>query len=211
MLDWIEPLEFAPLDCFRRVSVAEMFPDRPEAPLELDLGCGDGGFLLAMARQHPERNFLGVERLLGRVRKVCRRAWRSEISNVRLLRLETSYTVNWLLPREAFTRIHLLFPDPWPKKKHEERRLVTPQFVRAAADLLVPGGEFLFKSDHPSYFAEAAALLRAEPAFVETDWGPDAFPYFETDFERRWKAEGKPIQGLRLVLATRGMSAASRS
>jgi tRNA (guanine-N7-)-methyltransferase len=115
-----------------------------------------------------------------------------------LLRLETSYTVDWLLPVGAFARVHLLFPDPWPKKKHQERRLVTRQFARAAADLLVPGGEFLFKSDHPAYFAEAASVLRTEPFFQELDWHPEAFAYVETDFERRWKSEGKRIQCLRL-------------
>lgn len=207
MLDRVEPFEFLPEDCFRRAGLGEIFPERPGAPVELDLGCGDGGFLLAMARRHPDRNFLGVERLLGRVRKVCRRAWRDGIPNVRLLRLETAYTVEWLLPPRSFTRIHLLFPDPWPKKKHEERRLVTPGFARAAADLLAPGGEFLFKSDHPPYFAEAAAVLRAEPAFAEIDWREDAFPYFETDFERRWKAQGKWIQALRLRLAEDGPGA----
>jgi len=198
MLDCFELLEFAPSDCFRRATLEEIFPDRPDAPLELDLGSGDGRFLLAMARQYPERNFLGVERLLGRVRKVCRRAARLGIGNVRVLRLETSYTVDWLLPRGTFTRIHLLFPDPWPKKKHAERRLVCPEFTRAAAELLVPGGEFLFKSDHPAYFAEASAVLRADPGLEEIDWPREAFPYFETDFERRWKSEGKLIQATRM-------------
>lgn len=198
MLDFFEPGELAPASYFRRVSVGEIFPERPEAPLELDLGCGDGSFLLAMAREFPDRNFLGVERLLGRVRKVCRRASRGGITNVRLLRLETSYTVDWFLPQGAFSRIHLLFPDPWPKKKHEERRLVTPQFTRAAAALLQPGGEFLFKSDHPEYFTEAASVLRAEPEFQELDWRPEGFAYFETGFERRWRAEGKLIQAIRL-------------
>lgn len=198
MLDFVEPLEFAPEDCFRRVLLEEIFPERPGAPVELDLGCGDGRFLLAMACAYPERNFLGVERLLGRVRKVCRRASRLGIRNVRVMRLETSYVVKWLLPQGAFTRIHLLFPDPWPKKKHEERRLVTAEFARAASGLLVPGGEFLFKSDHPAYFAEAAATLRQVPEFLPEVWSKETFRYFETDFERRWKSEGKPIEALRL-------------
>jgi tRNA (guanine-N7-)-methyltransferase len=198
MLDFYEPQEFAPGDVFRRACLEEIFPERPGADVELDLGAGDGGFLLAMAQRFPERNFLGVERLLGRIRKVCRRASRTGVSNVRLIRLETSYTVKWLLPRGVFRRVHLLFPDPWPKKKHEERRLVTADFAGAAAALLVPGGEFLFKSDHPPYFAEAAAVLRSEPGFQELDWHPEAFAYHETDFERRWKSEGKWIQCLRL-------------
>jgi tRNA (guanine-N7-)-methyltransferase len=198
MIDCYEAQEFAPGDCFRRVRVEDIFPDRPEAPLELDLGSGDGRFLLAMAQRYPERNFLGVERLLGRVRKVCRRAARTGVGNVRVLRLETSYVVKWLLPHGAFTRIHLLFPDPWPKKKHEERRLVTPEFAQAAAALLAPGGEFLFKSDHPNYFAEAATVLRQAGLFEECAWTRESFPYFETDFERRWKSEGKAIEAIRL-------------
>jgi tRNA (guanine-N7-)-methyltransferase len=196
--DFHERLEFAPEDCFRPATLADVFPDRPEAPAELDLGCGDGGFLLALARAFPERNFLGVERLLGRVRRVCRLAERTGLSNVRILRLETGYTVRWLLPRERFRRVHLLFPDPWPKKKHRERRLVTPAFAGAARDLLEPGGEFLFKSDHEDYFAAAADVLRATEGWVELPWEEGAFPYPETDFERRWRREGKGIRRLRL-------------
>ncbi|MCB1233417.1 MAG: hypothetical protein KDN19_24455, partial [Verrucomicrobiae bacterium] len=59
------PRELYPPDWFRRLTAAEVFPGRPEAPAEIDLGCGDGGFLVARAGRHPERNFLGVERLLG--------------------------------------------------------------------------------------------------------------------------------------------------
>ena len=70
-----EAEEFVPPDYFRRLDRSELFGG--EGPLEIDLGCGDGTFLLAMAREFPERRFLGVERLLGRVRKVCRRARRA--------------------------------------------------------------------------------------------------------------------------------------
>jgi len=196
--DVFERFEFAPEDCFRPAELADIFPERPDAPVELDLGCGDGGFLLALARSCPEHNFLGVERLLGRVRRVCRAAERGGLRNVRVLRLETGYTVAWLLPRERFRRIHLLFPDPWPKKKHWERRLVTSAFAGAARDLLRPGGEFLFKSDHEDYFTEAAAVLRETTGWEEIPWDDDACFYPETDFERRWKREGKPIRRLRL-------------
>src|SRR5215216_2492059 len=68
------------------------------APVEIDLGCGDGSFLTAMARENPEHNFLGIERLLGRVRSVCSKVARLDLTNARVLRMESSYTVTNLLP-----------------------------------------------------------------------------------------------------------------
>lgn len=193
----VERLEFAPRDYFAEAGIGEIFPR--EAPVELDLGCGDGGFLLAMAEQFPECNFLGVERLLGRVRKVCRKADRRDLDNVRMLRLDTAYAVRWLLPRGAFARIHLLFPDPWPKKRHQKRRIVTAEFGRAIQQLLAPGGEFLFKTDHADYFEEASGrLLGLTEIFEPLDWAEDAFFYPETDFERLWNADGRKIGRLRL-------------
>lgn len=109
------PLELYPDTLFQRLGADDLF-GCSEAPLEIDLGCGDGRFLQAMAEACPGTNFLGVERLLGRVRKVCRRCERAGLTNVRVLRLETSYAVEWLLPRRSAQRVHLLFPDPWPKK-----------------------------------------------------------------------------------------------
>lgn len=193
-----EDLEFAPEDYFRRAAVADIFEGYAGAPLELDLGCGDGGFLMDLAGHHPDRQFLGVERLLGRVRKVCRKAKRRGLENVRVLRLDTAYAVKWLLPLGAFSRIHLLFPDPWPRKKHHKRRIVNPEVVKAVHALLAPGGEFLFKTDHAEYFEDASACILASGIFEAVPWPEDAFVYPLTDFEKLWLSEGKTINRLRL-------------
>ncbi|MFT5469124.1 MAG: tRNA (guanine-N7-)-methyltransferase [Verrucomicrobiales bacterium] len=197
MKDVIERLEFVPTDYFEEPSPGSIVPGCAE--LELDLGCGDGGFLMSMAEQFPERGFLGVERLLGRVRKVCRKSNRRGLNNVRVLRIDSAYAVRWLLPKGGFTRIHLLFPDPWPKKRHQRRRIVTQEFGRAIQQLLAPGGEFLFKTDHAEYFEEASErLLTLTDIFEPLDWPDDAFFYAETNFERQWKEEGRSIGKLRL-------------
>ena len=98
------------------------------APVEIDLGCGDGSFLAALARQNPDRNFLGIERLVGRVRSTCRKAAREKLSNFRVLRVEIAYAVRYLVPAESVAMFHLLFPDPWPKNAapspaHRDRRI----------------------------------------------------------------------------------------
>lgn len=197
-LDRYEILEFAPADYFQPARLADIFPDRPDAPAELDLGCGDGGFLLAMAAGQPNHNFLGVERLLGRVRGSARRALRDRRTNVRFLRLDTNYAVHWLLPESSFARIHLLFPDPWPKKRHHRRRIVQTGFLKAIHRLLPSGGEFLFKTDDPDYFRHAQTVA-ASVDFLETlPWHPDEFIYPETDFERLWRAKNRDIHRLRM-------------
>lgn len=188
---------FVPADYFRELRREELFPD-PARPLEIDLGCGDGSFLLAMARQHPERDFLGVERMIGRYEKVSRKIARSGLTNVKVLRLESSYTVGWLLPGRSVSRLHLLCPDPWPKVKHHRRRLVLgEEFIGGLQRVLVPGGEFLLKTDDASYYEDATAQFDALPAFQRLEWAADAFFYAQTDFERHWVAIGRSIQRAR--------------
>ena len=192
------PFELYPDDWFRRLEASEVFPARPEAFTEVDLGCGDGTFLIEMAKHYPDRNFLGVERLLGRVRKVCREARQGGLENVQALRLETTYAVEWLLPRAFADRVHLLFPDPWPRKKHHKRRLMCQEgFLRSVHALLKPGGEFWFKTDHEEYFEVATEFLEGIDFFESLPWPDDAF-YPTTDFEKLWQEEGRKIQGIRL-------------
>jgi tRNA (guanine-N7-)-methyltransferase len=190
-----------PLDYFRELTREEMFPE-PDRPLEVDLGCGDGSFLLAMAQHYPGRNFLGVERLAGRVHKVARRIRRLGLCNARILRLESAYTVGWLLPRASVTRLHLLCPDPWPKKKHHRRRLVIDaEFQSGLQRVLIPGGEFLHKTDNPEYFEVATEAFDGLPSFKRIDWAETDFFYPQTDFEQHWLEQGRSIQRARWRLA----------
>lgn len=197
---------YDPPDYFRPLHKTEIFsatPERPDAPLEIDVGCGDGGFLLDLAAAHPERDFLGLEKLLGRARKVVRQAARRGLTNVKALQIDSPYAVRHLLPPGGISRLHLLFPDPWPKAKHAKNRLVQPTFCQDVHRLLRPGGEWLFKTDHPEYFAEAVATIQASGLFTATNWPADCFPYPLTDFERQWLAEGKTIQSARFTTTSR--------
>ncbi len=187
--------EFVPPHYFRRLERGEIVQEG--RPLEVDLGCGDGGFLMDLAREFPERDFLGTERLLGRVRSVCKRLTRQGISNARILRLESGYTVEWLLPEASVNRLHLLCPDPWPKVRHHRRRLVQRDFLEAVRRVLVPGGEFLFMTDHEEYFAWARAAVVDFGQFEPLEWEEDSFFYPKTDFQRLWESEGKSMWRLR--------------
>src|SRR5215475_1526703 len=107
-----------------RLDVLQLFGRN--APLHVDLGCGDGSFLCDMAQQFPKRNFLGIERLTKRVEKVRRKA--ENIENVRVLRADTLFAVRDLLPESSVHAFYLLFPDPWPKRRHQFRRIFTEDF-----------------------------------------------------------------------------------
>lgn len=190
-----ERQEFVPPDYFRRLEKSEL--RRDGRPLEIDLGCGDGSFLLGMAAEHADRNFLGVERLLGRVRKVGKRISRAGLTNAKVLRLESRYTIEWLFPPESVSRLHLLCPDPWPKAKHHRKRLVQQDFLEALWKVLEPGGEFLFMTDHPEYFEWASDQVARFGKLERLAWNEDTFFYPKTDFQIQWEAEGKSMHRLR--------------
>ena len=187
--------ELVPAHYFRELAREEIL--RPGRPLEVDLGCGDGSFLVEMARHHPERDFIGVERLLGRVRKVCRKLARQGLENARVLRLDSRYVVEWLLPADSVSRLHLLCPDPWPKVRHHRRRLVQADFLSAVRRVLEPGGEFLFMTDHEDYFRWSEEMVAAHGGFERLPWEEGDFFHPKTDFQLQWEAEGKRMWRLR--------------
>ena len=174
------------------VALASLFPGRPDAPLEIDLGCGDGSFLLEMAARTPEHNFLGVERLLGRVRRTCRGAGVSGLANVRVIRVESHYLLRYLLPLESVTTLHLMFPDPWPKRRHLPRRLVQTPFLDAAVAVLRPGGELRLTTDDLPYYKHMRAVFGPYAGLSEAVWEPGE-EYPQTDFERGFRGQGLPI------------------
>jgi tRNA (guanine-N7-)-methyltransferase len=190
----IPPNELIPADYFAPLDPLQIFA-RP-APLEVDLGCGDGKFLVALAQKFPERNFLGIERLRGRVRRACRKAARENLANVRVLRVEILYAIQYLLPAGSVEVAHLLFPDPWPKKRHRRRRIVTKDFFNTIHRLLSPKGRFRIATDQEDYFQAMRALISSTQFCEEPgDCAPE-FPL--TTFEKHFLEQGMVIHRLEL-------------
>jgi tRNA (guanine-N7-)-methyltransferase len=166
------------------------------APLHVDLGCGDGSFLSEMARQFPNRNFLGIERLTKRVERVRRRA--EEIQNVRVLRADTVFAVRYLLPESSVETFYLLFPDPWPKRRHQFRRIFTRDFLDAIAIALEKHGVLRVATDQLDYFHKIERLSRAHLQFQVVLRSPDDAVLPVTKFERKFREQGAPIYRLTL-------------
>jgi len=169
------------------------------APLDVDLGCGDGDLLCELARRHPERNFLGIDKLAGRIAKACRKA--GALDNVRILKVESSYAVRYLLPESSIENFYLLFPDPWPKRRHHRRRIITSDFLDSIHRALEPGGFFHIATDQLDYFEQmrtiVASTSRKLECLMHSSFGEDVgLP--QTKFERRFRERGAPIYRLAL-------------
>jgi len=175
-----------------RLDLAALFPTKQQ--LEVELGCGDATFLASYAGLHPELNFLGVERLLGRMRKLDRKGRRAGLTNVRGVRIECAYFLEYLLPPNSATALHVYFPDPWPKKRHLKNRLVNERFPALARAALVPGGVVYLRTDDEEYFGQMARVFAAHPTFRLVGMPPE-LARLATDFETEFSARG--IQTLR--------------
>jgi tRNA (guanine-N7-)-methyltransferase len=174
----------------QRLDLSGLFPS--VHPLEVELGSGDGSFLVEYARRHPERNFLGIERLLGRLNKMERKIRRAGLNNVRGVRIESGYFLQYLLPSWAAAALHIYFPDPWPKRRHRHHRLVDEQFPSLTHTALQPQGRVYLRTDDPDYFEQMQAAFGSNalfrPVSTPTELGATA-----TDFERDFQAKGARI------------------
>jgi tRNA (guanine-N7-)-methyltransferase len=174
------------------LKLAELFP-KPQ-PLEVELGCGDASFLVEFARRNPERNFIGVERLLGRIQKLDRKGRRAGLANLRGVRIESSYFLQYLLPPHSASALHVYFPDPWPKKKHRRHRLINENFPALARAALVAGGAVYLRTDDTDYFQQMMDVFAARQDFQKIET-PVELVELPTDFERDFNSKG--IQTLR--------------
>jgi tRNA (guanine-N7-)-methyltransferase len=170
-----------------RLKVELLFP--AAQPLEVDLGSGDGSFLAQYARAHPERNFIGVERLLGRARKLERKGLRAGLINLRVVRLEAGYFTEYLLPPASVSVFHIYFPDPWPKKKHHRHRLINARFTEVLRRALQPGGQIHIRTDNAEYHAWIQTAFAANAAFQSIETPPE-LRALTTDFEKDFNQKG---------------------
>jgi tRNA (guanine-N7-)-methyltransferase len=186
--------EIVPANNFAPLDLAAIYGRK--APIEVDLGCGDGSFLAAIAGEKPARDFLGIERLLGRTHSACRKIESRGLSNARILRFDISSAVGHLLPVGSVVAFHLMFPDPWPKRRHASRRLVTDNFLASIHRALIPNGTLAIATDDANYFRQVVDLVTRSPQFAAI---ADPVPTTAVSkFEKTFKEAGTEIH--RLVL-----------
>ncbi len=189
MVELVPETYFAPLDLLAIFG--------REAPLQVDLGCGGGDLLCELARRHPQRNFLGTEKLEGRVAKACRKS--ADLENVRIVKVESAYAVRYLLPKASVETFYLLFPDPWPKRRHHRRRIVTADFLDAIYCALSANGIFQIATDQPDYFS---LILKTAENYRGFETVAPAADLPSTKFGRRFVDAGAPIYRLSLRKAS---------
>jgi tRNA (guanine-N7-)-methyltransferase len=161
-------------------------------PVEIEIGSGRGRFLTDEAAARPGTSFLGAEIEFEYARIAQARADRMGLSNVKFARLDGKSFVLERLPEGSLAALHVFFPDPWPKKRHAKRRLFSPDFVRAAALAIVPGGLLRVATDNLPYFDAIREVLDAEPALEKVP-GSESGWTAGTDYERKYEKEGRPM------------------
>jgi tRNA (guanine-N7-)-methyltransferase len=167
------------------------------APLVLEIGFGNGEQLLARAAREPHLNFLGIEVHEPGVGHLLLAADQAGLSNLRLIRHDAVEVLNTQVPENSLAEVQILFPDPWPKKRHHKRRLIQSAFIELLASRLCVGGLLHLATDWEPYAEHMREVLQACSAFstdsVQTGAAPERAA---TRFERRGTRLGHRVQDL---------------
>ncbi|QDU32025.1 tRNA (guanine-N(7)-)-methyltransferase [Poriferisphaera corsica] len=170
-------------------------------PLEIEIGSGKGTFLIQQAPQAPEINYLGIEYAKAYWRHAADRMRRHNLPNVRMLHAEAGFFLRNYVADDSVQQFHIYFPDPWPKARHNKRRLVQEGFLREVWSKLKVGGQISLATDHLDYFAwmeEHAAKvtdLFERHEFVSPESAGEG-ELVGTNFERKYREEGREFNGM---------------
>jgi tRNA (guanine-N7-)-methyltransferase len=180
--------------------VRDLFDPRADE-LRLEIGFGGGEHLVAEAQSFAKTGFIGCEPYVNGMAKILAQIEAHNIANIRLFAGDAAELLAWLPPR-SLSRIDLIHPDPWPKRRHWKRRFVQDPNVRAMARVLKPSGEFRFVSDIDDYCAWTLAHLLRSPDFRWTaeradDWRRPWDGYTMTRYGRKATREGRSTSYLR--------------
>jgi tRNA (guanine-N7-)-methyltransferase len=160
------------------------------APLEAELGCGNGERLVRRAQKNPELNLVGIDPNWGAIRRALRKIAVAQINNVRLLMGRAGPAFQFLIKPQELSRAEALFPVPWPKERHEPKRLLTHQFLLLANSRLMDGGSLHMVTDHKEHWLWAMDQARDTGFAVEVISGQSGMG---TKYERKWQDQGQQV------------------
>lgn len=177
LLDRRLPALAIDIDASAPAHIADLFP-APVSTVRMEIGFGGGEHLVHEARSYPTAGYIGIEPFLNGLAKTVVAIAELDIGNVRLFADDAALLLDWL-PPASLSRVDLLYPDPWPKKRHWKRRFVGKANLARLARVLAPGGSFRFASDVESYVAWTLLHCLAHPAF---EWTAESADDWRTPF-----------------------------
>lgn len=163
-----------------------------KAPLYLEIGFGNGWFLEQLGTANPGVDVVGAETSVSSVHRAFRRLRRSGLSNVRMFTGDAVFMARHMLAPASVARVFVNFPDPWSRRKHQTKRLLTADFFRLLSGRLAPGGCIELTTDHEEYFEFARREARASEVFDETVATPSAHQ-LGTRYAKKWALQDKRI------------------
>jgi len=163
--------------------------------LRLEIGFGGAEHLITAAKASPHAGFIGTDAFVNAIAKALAAIDESTLTNIRLYFGDASELLDWL-PDAAFSRIDLLYPDPWPKRRHWKRRFIQHESLKRLARILKRGGELRFATDIPDYMGYVLARVLRSPDFIWTaesadDWRKPWPDFSGTRYEAKAKREGR--------------------
>ena len=182
-------------EVFIPTDTEELFGDRN--PCALEIGFGDGDFLIETAEIRPDSNFIGIEIKKKRFNKAVKKALRREVPNVKFLHMDANIALTEVFDPDTFNEIYINFPDPWPKDKHEKNRILKVEFLSKLSTVLRRDGKLEIASDHRSYIEESLNTLNQMSVFInsyaEPGYKNELQGRIETKFEKGFREDGREI------------------
>lgn len=167
-----------------------------EQPLYIEIGMGKGRFIVEMAKKYPERNFIGLEMQTVATGIALKKQIEAKLPNLQLVCANGSGLTEFFEPNEV-SGIYLNFSDPWPKKKHEKRRLTSKAFLAVDEQILRPNGEIHFKTDNQGLFEYSLASFSQYGMIIKQVWLDLHNSSFEnnimTEYEEKFSSRGQRI------------------
>lgn len=174
-----------------------------DARLTLEIGFGNGGTIFSLAQKYPKENFIGVEVYQPGVASLLALLKQHPLNNIKIYSEDAWLVLKQAIPDTTLDTVLILFPDPWPKKRHHKRRLIQLHFVELLQKKLKPQGRLNIATDCQDYAKHIINVFKSYPAFVSVDQtpSPEIMPKrVPTKFEERGEKQGRNIFDLFFVL-----------